>query len=99
MENPFDHHDSLSSLVPDLGSEIDTNFPHISAKIILLWGSGECMDFLDELMHYHPTEERPSREGFTLEVIQELSTIYAYHVNKHPFVMCANTRRRENPWK
>ena len=101
MKNPFDPNGShsLSTLVPGLGSAIDDTFPHIAEKIIALWGSGLCMDFLDELMHYHPTDDRPSREGFTLEVIQELSTIYAYHVKKHPFVMCDNTRRRENPWK
>lgn len=102
MTNPFDPngYHSLSALVPDLGSEIDTTFPHIAEKIIALWGSSECMDYLEELLNYVPTSERPnSRQGFPFAVMTELSVIQNYHIIQYPETECSWKRRKDNPWK
>lgn len=95
---------TLQELVPALGekavSEIDLNFPHIAEKILVMWGSSECMDYLEELLNYVPTPERPkSRQGFPFTVMTELSVIHNYHISQFPETECTWKRRKDNPWK
>lgn len=89
--------------MPALGekavSEIDLNFPHIAEKILLLWGTTECMDYMEELLNYVPTPERPERQGFPFAVMTELSVIQNYHVTQFPGTECDWKRRKDNPWK
>lgn len=90
--------------MPALGekavSEIDVNFPHIAEKILSLWGSGECMDYLEELLNYVPTPERPAlRQGFPFAVMTELSVIQNYHIAQFPELESIWKRRKDNPWK
>ena len=80
--------------------EIDLNFPHIAEKILLLWGSSECMDYLEELLNYVPTSERPElRQGFPFAVMTELSVIQNHHIAQFPETECNWKRRRDNHWK
>lgn len=102
MNNPFDpnHFTSLSELVPDLGQEIDKQYPHIAEKILAMWGSTECVDYLENLQNYVLDEQRPnSRQGFTAPVMAELTAIHNYHVTQFSELDSAWKRRRDNPWK
>ena len=80
----------LCDLVPEAredGSEttlIEKQFPHISDHIEHLWSTLDCLNYLEELMHWHPTPERPERQGFPLRVIMELGTIYRAHILAFP---------------
>ena len=95
---------SLKELVPALEEkavcEIDLNFPHISEKILLLWGNTECMDYLEELLNYVPDAQRPhGRQGFPFGVMTELGVIQNYHVSQFPELDSCWKRRNDNPWK
>lgn len=95
---------TLLELVPALGEkpvcEIDLNFPHLAERILLLWGSSECVDYLEELLNYVPTSERPTlRQGFPFAVMTELSVIQNYHVAQFAELDSRRKRRKDNPWK
>ena len=43
--------------------------PHIQAKIVSLWPSHECHDFLSELLY---DDRQGSRQGFSLDVYRDI---------------------------
>lgn len=65
-------------------SLIDRDFPHIAKLLNMYWGSAECIKYIDELLNFVPTKERPSRNGFPFEVLLELNVIYEYHCREYP---------------
>ena len=80
-------------------SAIDAEFPHVSKKLLSLWGTGECMDYLEDLLNYEPSAERPQREGFPFGVMRELQVVQHYHIEQYPEVQCRHKTRKDNPWK
>lgn len=99
--------DNLFDLVPEIGEQmgcldsvIDHQFPHIAEIILSLWGSSECMDYLDELLNYVPDVQRPhGRQGFPFPAMRELTIIQQYHVSEFPNLDSQWKRRSDNPWK
>lgn len=49
-------------------SAIETEFPGIAEKLILLWGHPECLAYLSKLI----IDSRGNRKGFNLDVMGEL---------------------------
>ena len=79
---------------------IDDDFPHISQTIIYLWGSVECMEYMDGLINYSVTTERPeSRQGFPFKAINEITVLMHMHDEKFPFIGSTfRTRKEHNIW-
>ena len=49
-------------------SSIETNFPHIAEKLILVWGYAECFAYLSELI----IDNRGNRMGFDRDIMSDL---------------------------
>lgn len=49
-------------------SAIETEFPGIAEKLVLLWGHPECLTYLSKLI----IDSRGNRKGFNLDVMGEL---------------------------
>ena len=92
--------EKLTQLVPEIGetSVIDENYPHIVEKLIFLWDSPECMQYLDELLGYTYTSERPERRGFSLAALNELHLTQQTHHRLFPYVKSDYSQRRSDPW-
>lgn len=80
----FELVDTLGEQLGSVDSTIDELFPHIAKKILFLWGSPECVQYLDELIHFRPTSDRPTRQGFPLQAILELDIILKAHHKEFP---------------
>lgn len=77
---------TLFELVPEIGIErgsgdsiIDEQFPHIKEKLLLLWGSRECMEYLQSLIEYSVSTDRSGRQGFPFHAVVELNIIRRVH--------------------
>lgn len=95
----------LYDMLPELGEKmgsadsiIDARFPHIAKNIIIMWGSSECMDYLDSLINYTPTSDRPDRQGFPFHAIIELNHIMSIHQEKFPTIKSRYSIRANDPW-
>lgn len=104
MDNTLDT-DKLFELIPDIGEQmgsidsvLDEQFPHISKIILYLWGSEECLAYIEELLNFIPTPERPFRKGFPFQALKELLIVMEYHNSKFPYMRSATKARKENFW-
>lgn len=97
--------DTLSEMLPELGehfsyekSILDREYPHVAKTIVAIWGSSECMNYMEDLIGYTPTEERLSRQGFLFEAVKELNWLILHHQEKFPFLDSRFKRRSQDPW-
>lgn len=98
--------DKVFDMLPTLGEQmgsadsiIDEQFPHIAKKILFLWGSQECVDYIEQdLLHFTPTPERPERAGFPLQVLLELDIILNEHIKRFPLYRSSLKDRQNDPW-
>lgn len=103
---PFALPQSLFEMLPAIGEQmgsidsiIDERFPHISKKIIFLWGSTECLQYIEnDLLHHSPTPDRPIRQGFPLQVLLELDIIHKEHQRQFPHITSDLIIRKNDPW-
>lgn len=58
----------LAATSGDHKSAIETGFPGIAEKLVLLWGHPECLSYLGKLI----IDNRGNRKGFGLDVMDEL---------------------------
>ena len=79
-------------------SLIDKDFPHIAEKIKYLWGTIELLEQLEPMLQWHPTEERPNRAGFPMEVVTEITVILNYHYKKFPFIRTERYNTLNDVW-
>lgn len=105
--NPFDSGaKTVFDLVPRLGEElkcsdtsIDLQFPHIKDKILFLWGSLECADYIDSLLNYAPDDYRTTRAGFPFQTVKELNILQQEHDRLFSYSKSIYRQRKDNPWK
>ena len=74
---------SIKEIREELGtvvSLIDLGFPHISKKIIKVWGTPEFYDYSRTLL----IDDRGDRKGFPLEILQEIMEIISIHDKQFP---------------
>lgn len=96
---------TLYDMLPAIGEQtgyidsiIDVDFPHIAEKIWLFWGEPECMSYLDELLNYSHSKDRPSRQGFPFQAIVELNIVMEEHQRQFPNIRSNYKFRTEEPW-
>lgn len=65
----------------DKPSLLDTNYSRIAEKILLHWGYKEFYPFMDKLL---VVEKERSRQGFPLEVLEEIYLLQEVHDKKFP---------------
>ena len=51
---------------------LEQSFPHISRKLVSLWGTDVCGLYLKSLI----VSDRETRKGFPLEIVEELLMLY-----------------------
>lgn len=97
--------DNLYDLVPEIGattgfidSKIDVDYPHITKTIILLWGSPECLNYIDSLLNYSASKDRNVRQGFPFVVLTELSCVLQEHRRQFPNIHADVTHRIDDAW-
>ena len=97
--------DSVFELVPEIGYELgrvdsmlDYEYPHIADKIIKMWGSEELSTYLEDLLDYNYTIERPKRKGFPFYVLNEINVIIKTHNRKFPQYKTAKKIDDEDVW-
>lgn len=90
----------VSDLVPALSFDLEDKYPHISYNIVTMWGSQECLEYIESLLVHEPTPERPYRQGFSLETILDIESIYLFHQEKFPYIMSRKLKDvKNNPWR
>lgn len=78
-------------------SILESRYPHIVKKLLLIWGSEECIKYIEhDLFHHTPTPERPMREGFSLEVLIEIDKLLHKHIEQFPNIK-SETGNRYDP--
>ncbi len=65
----------------DRVSLLDTDHPRIAEKILLHWGYKEFYPLIDKLLL---VEKERSRQGFSLEVVEEIYLLQEIHDKKFP---------------
>lgn len=63
---------------------LEINFPHVSKKLTLLWGTAECSKYLNELIY---DSCRAGRRGFPIECADEIMLLHNVHGEVFP-VLC-----------
>jgi hypothetical protein len=58
---------------------IAEKFPHVLERVIRLWHSSECVDYLNDLMKPNGSGGRFDREGFPEKVWEELFVLLQHH--------------------
>jgi hypothetical protein len=96
---------TLFELLPALGEQtgyidsiIDVDFPHISKNIITMWGSAECLVYIERTINYSHEPDRPIRQGFPLQVIIELQIALNEHMRQFPDIQSDFTHRKNDIW-
>ena len=83
--------ETLKDMIPELFEELDieesildSDYPHVSTKIIALWGSIECLQALEKLLCdvYNPS--RGERLGFSLQAHREILALLKLHMTRWP---------------
>jgi hypothetical protein len=74
---------SIKEVKEQLGSSVSTLdmwFPHVSKNLIIRWGQKEFRIYADSLI----STTRKNRQGFPIEIIQELDIIVNVHNELYP---------------
>lgn len=61
-------------------SALEDQCPHLAERIVFFWGEPEFFAFMKGLL----TTERDDREGFSLEILEELMFLEAVDDTLHP---------------
>lgn len=87
-EQGFDRAFLRQRLLEMLGKEreiypecLENNFPHVLAKIVMLWGQPEMDTYFQNLM----VADRPGRKGFPADAAQELLRLSLAHSYRFSF--------------
>jgi hypothetical protein len=62
----------------------DEDYPHVSTKLCLFWGTEFFMDYVESLLMMEPSTTRKTRRGFPFEAIKELQFIVDEHNTRYP---------------
>lgn len=73
-------------------------YPHVADKLDQLWGTGDCMDELCQLIEFEPTPERPYRSGFSWDAAMELQKLARLHMEDFPELQSEMSRRITDVW-
>ncbi len=76
MSNHYDK--SPESRDPNYLSALEKHFPRIVDKIVLMWATEEFPEFLNGMM----IDKRGDRQGFPLEVLEEMMFLTTLHDNR-----------------
>ncbi|MCC8997435.1 MAG: hypothetical protein LM517_10415 [Nitrosomonas sp.] len=71
----------FSNQLGDKDSLLDVNYPRIAEKILLHWGYKEFYPFIEKLL---VVEKDRNRQGFPLEVLEEIFLLQEIHEKKFP---------------
>lgn len=82
-------HQKISDIIPEIVEKFgrcrfDEDYPHISTKLCLFWGTEFFMDYVEQLIMVVPTPNRKARQGFPFEAIKELRFIVDSHNEQFP---------------
>lgn len=66
---------------PDPRHVLERRFPHIVSRVVELWNRRECAEYLRSLL---VTEQGESRQGFPLELLDDLLLLDAIHGARFP---------------
>jgi len=66
---------------PDPRHMLERRFPHVVSRIVLLWNRRECGEYLRSLL---VTEQGESRQGFPLDLVDDLLMLDAVHGARFP---------------
>ena len=83
----------------DSESILDAEFPHVAQVILSLWGSKECVDYLESLTEYNFRMDRPDRFGFPFTAVVEIATLLEAHVAAFPEFQGVISLRGNNIWQ
>ena len=86
---------SISEVRDVLGTSIpflDSKHPHVAKNLAIFWGRIEFYEHMHNLLMYSATPDRPTREGFSDDVIQELMLISKLHDSLFPELSVAAFR-------
>lgn len=61
-------------------SHLLTRYPHIRAKLHVLWGTAECRKYLVDLGFV----DRDHRQGFPSDILEEIHFMLDFHDKKYP---------------
>ncbi|MEO6023335.1 MAG: hypothetical protein ABIP64_09500 [Burkholderiales bacterium] len=64
---------------PNYLSALEKHFPRIVDKIVLMWATEEFPEFLNGMM----IDKRGDRQGFPLEVLEEMMFLTTLHDNRY----------------
>lgn len=59
---------------------IAEKFPHVLDRVVKLWHTSECVDYLNDLMKPNGSGGRFDREGFPEKVWQELYVLLQHRI-------------------
>ena len=82
--NPFDP--ALTFIKGHLtDSFLSKHYSHVALRIEWLWGSKECLMYLESVCSYEDSPERPDgRQGFAPEAFYELRELLELHRTNYP---------------
>ena len=66
-------------------SKLKEHYSHVTTRIEWMWGSVQCLQYLEDLAHYN---DRNHRAGFPFEVFLEIRELIRIHKNKFPDIKC-----------
>jgi hypothetical protein len=99
-------HKKLYQLVPEIIQEntdsesiLDAQFPHVAQTILSMWGSSECVDYLESLTEYDVQLDRPERSGFPFPAVVEINTVLEAHIAAFPEFQGVIGQRGSNIWQ
>lgn len=78
---------SISAVRDALGTStplLDSKHPHIAKNLALFWGKPEFYEHIHKLLMYSATPDRPTREGFSDDIVKELMSISKLHDTLFP---------------
>lgn len=77
---------TILDLVPEIGetSVLEERSPHIVKNLLDFWGTSFFMEYVDLIINYMPTKDRPARQGFPFDSLMELQKIVDKHNDKFP---------------
>jgi len=91
--------ETLKDMIPELlesleieESALDSEYPHVSTKVVALWGSLECLEFLEKLICDVYDMQRGERQGFSLSAHREIRKLLEMHMELWPFLDTPYTR-------
>jgi len=82
--NPFNANlDVIKEALDD--SFLSKHYSHVALRIEWMWGSKECMEYLENVCAYEDTPERPyGRKGFEPKAFYELRKLLELHKQHYP---------------